>query len=331
MSTGWNTFPAQIYPGYGAVVAHELGYNGAMPPYVQLPEAPREYTPGAGYLSAQFHPFIIAAMNDPDIRVRDMDTNIPRPRLDQRAGLRPSLDKLSETLSRANDEARSNAKFYEKAYDLLTSPKTKAAFDLTKEPERIRDLYGRPEMETEIKPQGANDVVPNRYNRSIVGQGLLMARRLVESGVRFVTVVGRGWDTHTDNFNRLKGELLPYVDRAVAALLQDLHQRGMLETTLVMVTGDFNRTPRINKDAGRDHWPYVQTVFLAGGGIQGGQVNGTSDANGEFPDERPIQPEQISAAIYHKFGIDIHKELHSPQGRPFKVLPDGAKPLADLL
>src|SRR5207245_1447662 len=137
----------------------------------------------------------------------------------------------------------------------------------------------------------AGDFAPNDYNRSIVGQSLLMARRLVEAGVRFVTVVGRGWDTHADNFNRLKTQLLPYVDQAVSALLADLHERGLLASTLVVVTGDFNRTPKINKDAGRDHWGHVQTVLLAGGGVPGGTVIGASDAQCAYPNERPLTPE----------------------------------------
>jgi uncharacterized protein (DUF1501 family) len=177
----------------------------------------------------------------------------------------------------------------------------------------------------------AGDVAPNEYNRSVVGQGLLMARRLVEAGVRFVTVVGRGWDTHADNFHKLKDDLLPYFDRALHALLTDLDERGMLDTTLVVVTGDFNRTPKINRDAGRDHWGYVQTVLLAGGGIRGGTVIGASDAQCAYPADRPINPEDVAASLYHRFGIHPETEIHAPDGRPFRVLPDGAKPVPELI
>jgi uncharacterized protein (DUF1501 family) len=143
-------------------------------------------------------------------------------------------------------------------------------------------------------------------------------------------VVGRGWDTHADNFNRLKNDLLPPLDRAVYALITDLSQRGMLDTTLVIVTGDFNRTPKINKDAGRDHWGHVQTVFLAGAGIPAGTVIGASDEQCAYPADKPITPQDIAATIYQRFGLRPEQEIHAPDGRPFRLLPDGSRPVPEL-
>ncbi|MBM3458046.1 MAG: DUF1501 domain-containing protein, partial [Armatimonadetes bacterium] len=227
--------------------------------------------------------------------------------------------------------ARAADTFYRRAFDMLTAATSRGAFDLTHEPASLRDRYGRPQLAAQVVAQGnAGDIAPNEYNRSVVGQALLMGRRLVEHGVRFVTVIGRGWDTHADNFNRLKA-LLPIVDQGVSALLQDLSDRGMLETTLVVVTGDFNRTPKINKDAGRDHWGHVQTIFLAGGGIPGGTVVGASDAHCAYPKDRPISPSDIAATILHRFGIRPEMEIQSAEGRPFRILPDGAAPVPELV
>jgi hypothetical protein len=329
MATGWDTFPRQKYPMYGTVVQKRLGYGSALPPHVHLPEPPQPYTGGEHYLSPQDLPFTIHCMNDPDLRVKDVSLarGVSAARFARRRHLLANEVAFADT----DETLRSSDVFTQRAFELLTGPKTRAAFDLTREPPALRDRYGRAHLAAQVTAQGtAGDVTPNDYNRSIIGQGCLLARRLVEAGVRFVTVIGRGWDTHADNFNRLKRDLLPYVDRALYGLLTDLGERGMLDTTLVVVTGDFNRTPQINKDAGRDHWPGVATVLMAGGGLRGGQVLGASDAHCAYPSERPVLPEEIAATIFAKFGIRPEGEILSPDGRPFRILPDGAQPLAEL-
>lgn len=330
MATGWDTFPAQKYPMYGTVVQKVLGYRGSLPPHVHLPEPAQEYTGGVHYLARQDLPFTISCLNDLDLRVRDV--GLPPGLSSQRLARRHALlTGASRDDAMAAAAESSSDVYYQRAFDLLTGPKTRAAFDLTREPSALRDRYGRGQLADQVVAQGnAGDVAPNDYNRSIVGQALLLSRRLVEAGVRFVTVVGRGWDTHADNFNRLKRDLLPHVDRALSALLVDLQERGMLETTLVVVTGDFNRTPKINRDAGRDHWPGVATVLLAGGGIRGGQVIGASDAQCAFPADRPLKPEDVAATIFGKFGIEPAAVLHAPDGRPFRLLPDGATRIDEL-
>jgi uncharacterized protein DUF1501 len=333
-STGWHTWPAQPYPMYGTVVQKLLGYRGALPPHIHLPEPPQAYSGGKHYLSRQDLPFTVSCLNDLDMKVRDVSLapEVSPERFERRRRLLAAGGRESAPLALTDDTARTADVFQQRAFDLLTSPATRAAFDLTREPEKLRDRYGRGVLAAEIVAQGnAGDVAPNDYSRSIVGQGLLMARRLVEAGVRFVTVVGRGWDTHADNFNRLKTQLLPYVDRALYGLLTDLDERGMLERTLVVVTGDFNRTPKINRDAGRDHWGHVQTIFFAGGGVPGGTVIGASDANCAYPADRPIPAADVAATIFHKFGIRPDSEILAFDGRPFRVMPDGAQPIRELV
>ncbi len=334
MATGWNTWPAQKYPMLGTVVQKALGQRNPLPPHVHLPEPAQEYTGGVHYLSAQDLPFTVRCMNDLDMRVKDvtLPADLAGQRLQRRQALLASSGRAGAGLGEAGVPVRSSDVFHQRALELLAGPKVRGAFDLAREPEALRDRYGRGRLAAEVIAQGtAGDVAPNDYNRSIVGQGLLMARRLVEAGVRFVTVIGRGWDTHADNFNRLKNDLLPYVDRALYGLLTDLDERGLLGTTLVVVTGDFNRTPVINKDAGRDHWPGVATVLLAGGGMRGGQVLGASDERCAYPADRPIRPEDVAATVLHKFGIRPDVELRSPEGRPLRVLPDGAVPIRELI
>ncbi len=328
MATGWNTFPVEKYPSYGCVTAHQLGPRGALPAHVHLPEGAL-YT-GPGYLGSAHEPFTITTDRNPDLPSRDLQEHaVLLARMERRRTLRQSVDDLFRQADVAN-EARSVGKFYRDAYSILASPATRAAFDLTKESPAVRARYGMPKPLDNIVLQNGNDISPNDFNRTIIGQGMLLARRLIESGVRFVTVVGRGWDTHDNNFNRLR-DLLPPLDRGLAALLADLKERGLLDTTLVMVTGDFNRTPRINPAAGRDHWGHVQTVWLAGGGIRGGAVFGASDAKGEFPSDQPVRPEQIAALLFRQLGINTSSVLASPDGRPHALVQGEAQPLTQIL
>jgi len=334
MASGWNTWPQQTYPMYGTVAQKVLGYRGVMPPHIHLPEPPQEYSGGKHHLSNQDFPFVVNVQQDLDMKVRDVSAadGLTPDRFSRRQHLLAAGGLHSGPLAAGAPTARANDVFYQRAFDMLTSRQTRDAFDVTREPSKLRDLYGRGELAKEVIAQGnAGDVAPNEFNRSIVGQSLLMARRLVEAGVRFVTVVGRGWDTHGDNFNRLKNQLLPHVDRAVSALLTDLADRGLLDTTLVVVTGDFNRTPKINRDAGRDHWGYVQTVFLAGGGVPGGTVLGASDAQCAYPADRPLTPADLAATLYAKLGIDPETEIHALDGRPFRIVPDGGTKIRELI
>ena len=250
-------------------------------------------------------PFVIEAdPNAPDFSVPDV---VPPPslnlaRIDSRKELLSGIDRFQRTAeARASRDARSVGTFREKAFDLMTSSAAKAAFDIHSEPDALRDEYGR----------------------NSLGQGCLMARRLVEAGVRCVTIDHSNWDTHADNFNALKNDLLPALDSAMAALFRDLADRGQLERTIVVVSGEFGRTPRINKDAGRDHWGPSFTVAIGGGGIQGGVVIGKTDPLGEKPTDNPHGPEDLAATIYRCMGIDPDEEFHTPEGRPVKIVNDG--------
>jgi uncharacterized protein (DUF1501 family) len=204
---------------------------------------------------------------------------------------------------KANSRAGTVGAFRQRAFDLMTSPEAKRAFDLQAEPDALRDEYGR----------------------QTLGQSCLMARRLVEAGVRCVTVEHTNWDTHDNNFSVLKKELLPYLDRALSALFRDLDDRGLLAKTLVVVTGEFGRTPRINKNAGRDHWGPSFTVALGGGGIHGGRVVGASDERAEKPADHPYGPEDLSATMYQLLGINPEDEFHTPEGRPVKIANQGRR------
>ncbi|MEM7558098.1 MAG: DUF1501 domain-containing protein, partial [Planctomycetota bacterium] len=206
----------------------------------------------------------------------------------------------------------------ERAYRLLASDEAKAAFDLEQEPAEVRARYGP----------------------KTVGQSCLLARRLVERGVSFVTVNHRGWDTHEDLVTRLKNGyvgaktpigLIPSLDQALGALLTDLKQSGMLDETLVMVMGEFGRTPKLNTRGGRDHWPRVFSVAMAGGGVAGGQVYGSSDRVGESPKDNPVTPSDLTATVYKLLGIDPATELHTTDGRPVRVAPPEAKVIEELI
>lgn len=295
--------PNNQRPAHGSIIARKLGPRGSVPPYVCLPKM--HPSAGPAYLGAAAAPFAIDAdPNAPDFSVPDI---VPPPsleasRLDARKELLARIDRFQQAAeARANRDAQAVRVFQQKAFDLMTSPEAKKAFDIHAEPEKLRDQYGR----------------------NSLGQSCLMARRLVEAGVRCVTIDHSNWDTHSDNFNTLKRDLLPTLDGALATLFRDLSERGLLSRTLVLVTGEFGRTPRINKDAGRDHWGPAFTVALGGGGIQGGRVVGKSDARAEKPDGNPHGPEDLAATMYHLMGIDPEEEFYTPEGRPVKIVNQG--------
>jgi uncharacterized protein (DUF1501 family) len=295
--------PNNQNPAHGAMIARKLGPRGSVPPYVCLPKL--HPSGGAAYLGPTAAPFVIDAdPSAPDFSVPDV---VPPPslaagRLEARKHLLATLDRYQKSAEvRANATANTVRVFQQKAFDLMTSPSAKKAFDIHAESDRLRDAYGR----------------------NTLGQSCLMARRLVEAGVRCVTIDHSNWDTHNDNFATLKRQLLPAFDAGLSTLLADLHERGLLERTLVVVTGEFGRTPRINKDAGRDHWGPAFTVAVAGGGIKGGRVLGKTDARAERPVEAPCGPEDLSATICHLLGINPRDEIITPEGRPVALVNQG--------
>jgi hypothetical protein len=295
--------PNNQRPAFGAVVARQLGPRGSVPPYVCLPKM--HPSCGPAYLGPAAAPFVIDAdPNAPDFTVPDV---VPPPsleahRLESRKRLLASIDRFHQAAeARANRDAAAVGVFRARAFDLMTSPAAKKAFDVHAEDDRLRDEYGR----------------------NTLGQSCLMARRLVEAGVRCVTIDHSNWDTHNDNFNTLRRQLLPWLDAALSTLLRDLADRGLLETTLVVITGEFGRTPRINKDAGRDHWGPAFTVLLAGGGVRGGRVIGRTDARAERPAADPCGPEDLAATLCHLLGIDPAEEFRTPDGRPVAVVNNG--------
>ena len=207
----------------------------------------------------------------------------------------------------AADPAVSFDEYYSQGVDLVTSPEAQAAFDIHREPEAVREKFGR------------NDL----------GQRLLMARRLVEVGVSFVTCYYGGWDHHTNIFKTLKENHLPKLDQGIAALIEDLDERGLLENTMVIALGEFGRTPKINKDVGRDHWPHAMSVLMAGAGIPGGQVIGATDSKGYYASENVHSPEDFACSLYTKMGIDPHQVLHKNTGRPVQFV-NGGSPIPEL-
>jgi uncharacterized protein (DUF1501 family) len=212
------------------------------------------------------------------------------------------IDRLQRATEAAtNRDAQAVSAFRQKAFDLMTSSAAKSAFDIHAESDALRDQYGR----------------------NSLGQGCLMARRLIEAGVRCVTIEHSNWDSHANVFGILKGSLMPALDAAMSTLFQDLSDRGLLERTLVVVSGEFGRTPRINKDAGRDHWGASFTVALGGGGIRGGVAIGRTDARGEKPADEPHGPEDLAATLYHCLGINPGEEFLTPEGRPVKIVNNG--------
>jgi hypothetical protein len=298
-----NLNPNNQRPAHGSIIAKKLGPRGSVPPYVCLPKM--HPSAGPAYLGAGAAPFVIDAdPNSPNFAVPDLlpPISIAGDRLQARKNLLAEVDRFQKSAEvKANAAAGAVSTFQEKAFSLMTSPEAKKAFDIKAEPEKLRDEYGR-------------------YS---LGQSCLMARRLVEAGVRCVTVDHSNWDTHDNNFATLKRDLLPGLDAALSTLFRDLADRGMLERTLVLATGEFGRTPRINKNAGRDHWGPAFTVALGGGGIQGGRVVGKSDARAERPASDPYGPEDLCATMYRLLGIDPEDEFYTPEGRPVKIVNNG--------
>ncbi|NLX94875.1 MAG: DUF1501 domain-containing protein [Rhodopirellula sp.] len=301
MFTGYRPSPAVIFPSLGSVVSHELGSRESLPPYVCIPNQPNEFG-GTGYLSSSFGPFSLGS--DPasnGFKVRDLalPAGVDETRFTRRQS---ALDAVNEHFAKLekSDSVAAMDSFYQSAYGLISSQKAREAFNIDAEPAAIRDEYGR----------------------NAAGQRLLMARRLVAAGVRVVSVTYGSWDMHTSIVAGMKGQM-PALDQAFAALIRDLDRTGLLDETLVMISSEFGRTPKINSDAGRDHWPKVFSVVLAGGGIKRGVIVGSSNATASEPETDPVGPADLFATIYHALGIDFEKRLLAPGDRPLAIVRDG--------
>jgi hypothetical protein len=298
-----------FHPSMGAVTAHERGATGGLPPYFSIPSMLR--SGGPNFLGAKCAPFVVSDdPNSASFRVRDVapPRSLDDARVDRRRDLRDRLDHLRRyTDKSAGDPALALDEYYDQGYELMSSPQAQRAFDITREDPRVRDRYGR-----------------NSF-----GQRCLLARRLVEAGVPFITLNAGGWDHHVSLFDSFD-KRMPAFESSIAALINDLDQRRLLDSTLVLALGEFGRTPRINKDAGRDHWSNAMSVLVAGCGTPGGQVVGATDTRGYAASERVLSPENFAATVYTKLGIDPGKILYTPSGRPTYLVTDPT-PIPELM
>ncbi|MGE0756400.1 MAG: DUF1501 domain-containing protein [Pirellulaceae bacterium] len=304
LTTGNAPLASLTFPGYGAVVSKELPGDPDLPSYVGVPSTPEE----SGYLGVQYSALNTGATPEPGrpFAVRGISLSGGMS-VDDVANRRKLLDKLDGVFGeyeQQDDLLRGLDRFSHQAYDIISSPRSRKAFDVGQEPRSVAAPFGK----------------------HAFGQSCLLASRLIESGVRFVTVNFSGWDTHQNNFTTLKDTRLPQLDEGLAALLQTLDAKGLLESTAVMVTGEFGRTPKINANAGRDHWPRAMFVLLAGGGMRGGQVLGASSDKGETPATGDgYSPDDVAASFYHSLGIDSTKEYHELTGRPIMIVRHGER------
>ena len=292
-----------FHPAFGSMVSHERGVRNGLPAYMAMPGNTR--SGGPNFLGGQHAPFVIGGdPNSQGFQVRDvvLPSDVAEGRAQSRRELRAALDRMQRFNDRlVDDPAVVFDKFYQHGFDLVSSAQAQAAFDISREDEKVRDRYGRTDM----------------------GQRMLLARRLVEVGVSWVTVNWGGWDDHRKLFESYKGKRLDTLDQALSALIGDLHERGLLDNTMVVVLGEFGRTPKINKDAGRDHWPHAMSVLMAGAGIPGGQIVGATDAKGYHASENVYRPEDFAASLYTKMGIDPHQILHTATGKPVHLVNQG--------
>ena len=315
----------QVFPCHGATVSHlrpVRDVSHAALPYVMhnVVDVPCQ---GGGFLGTAFDPFRISVDPDKSLYHAGALTRQKALTLDRLADRRRLLDAIDVTAQSTNrtDEFR---RFCDRAYRLLSSADLPRALDLDQEPIDVRERYGLYRAGDYIDDHMTAGGPKDGFAQHMRGQNLLLARRLVEAGIPFVTVYdykqqGLNWDSHADNFTLHKNDLLPLADQALSALIEDLDQRGLLASTLVVAMGEFGRTPRINANAGRDHWPDCYTVLLAGGGVKEGYIHGASDSIGAFPDRDPVTPADVAATIFQRFGIAPSTEIHDLTGRPWKV------------
>lgn len=313
---GGNT-EQNYYPSCGSIVSKEFGYlNPKVPAYVMIPKN----VPGVGsaYLGHKYAPFetqsdpaVFGPFSVPNFKLTD---GLSFDRLIDRRELSLGMDKIRRDIDNSG-QLESLDKFSQQSFDLLTGEEARKAFDLDSEPNSIRERYGL--MREYIAP------TPDRCGVPAWSQRILLARRLIENGVRLVTVDLRWWDTHVKGHDTMKDGFLPRFDKAYSALIEDLEQRGLLKNTMVVAWGEFGRTPRVNANGGRDHWPNVFSAAIAGGNVKGGVVVGSSDSKGGEPFDNPKTPYDVLATIYNHLGIDTMKTYDDHAGRPIYILPKG--------
>lgn len=294
--------PFGDYPAVGAVVAHETGFSGTLPPYVAVPRNP-SFTWELGksaFLGGRYESFKAGDPNQQNYKVQDLTAaDADTKKAARRDSLLQAVDGLAKKVE-GNDQIATYDEFHARAREMVLSTEARNAFAIDREPEKLRDRYGR----------------------TTAGQSMLLARRLVESGVRFVTVNYGGWDHHAKIFEGLDKKL-PEFDRGVSALVEDMHTRGTLENTLLVVMGEFGRTPKLNKDAGRDHWGPAASLLFAGAGVKPGLVLGKTDKHGAYTTQRPVSPADVAYTVLDSLGIDPRKQLVTPDGRPIEILDSG--------
>jgi hypothetical protein len=308
MTTGNKPTPALQYPSLGSLTTKLLPAEKGVPPYVSFSEM-RGTSGSAGYLGTAYNPFIVEGGGGGkggkggSLRVRgiQLPNGFTLQELENRDRLFKGFDETFRATDKSDDLVEGLDTFHKQALEILRSDKTRKAFDLSQETAALRDRYGATPF----------------------GQGALAARRLVEAGVRFVTISLGGWDTHGKNFDALSKRLLPTLDQTLSALIEDLSERGMLDQTIVYCAGEFGRTPKINKNDGRDHWARSMAVALAGGGFKRGYAHGSTDVQGMAPATDPCTPDDLSATMFHCLGIDPHQELTTATGRPIQLFREG--------
>ena len=292
-----------FHPSFGSMVSYARGQREGLPAYVSMPQVSR--SGGPNFLGGKHAPFVVDGYpNSPSFKVRDvvLPKDISEGRAASRRELRAGLDQMKRYTDKlADDPAVSFDEYFQQGVQLVLSPRAQSAFDIAREADKVRDAYGR------------NDFA----------QRLLLARRLVEVGVSWITVYSGGWDHHTKIFEAYKGDHIKSMDKAVAALISDLDERGLLDSTLVLMLGEFGRTPKVNKDAGRDHWPHAMSVLMAGAGTPRGAVIGATDAKGYHASENVHSPEDFAASLYTRMGIDPTQVLHTNTGRPIRLVNNG--------
>jgi hypothetical protein len=302
LNTGNRPIPSLEFPGYGAVVSKELAGSPDLPHFVAVPKTPQR----AGYLGERHAPLETAAapkLGQPfSVRGIALEDGLTVEQFAKRQRLLDRVDTAFAELEEASALVDGLDRFDRQAFPVIGSPKAREAFDTSREPADVAAAFGEHNF----------------------GQSCLLAVRLIEAGVRFVTVTFSGWDTHSGNFRKSRESLLPQLDDGLSALLTNLEARGLLDTTAVFVTGEFGRTPKVNAQAGRDHWPRAFSALMAGGGIAGGRVHGASDATGSEPAGEPITPENMAATFYHALGIDHRREYHTHTGRPVMIVREGS-------
>ena len=300
MFTGWRPSPAVQYPSIGSIVSHELGPRNDLPPYVCVPTQPNEYA-GTGFLGSAYGPFSLGA--DP------ANGAIQGPRFE------PAPGRGRRPFCRTAGNARGGGFAFQFAGKIRCARRHGCFLSARLRDDEFRPGAGR------VRSEAGTRQLRDEYGRNAAGQRMLLARRLVEAGVRFVSMTYGGWDHH-DNIRDGISNQLPSFDQAYAALIRDLSARGMLDSTLVLVTTEFGRTPKINKNGGRDHYPKVFSIVMAGGGIKQGYVHGSTDPTGTEPDENPLTVPDYAATVYNLLGIDYEKTLLAGS-RPVKIIKDG--------